>query len=173
MLLSAYNDKQKADAAKDRAARGPNPNGLLKYYDANDNLVAYAKISPDEAVGLGAVKYGEWYKTGAKDENDKDIWEIRKVPLKSAPKKKGVGVLNKPDAPKDMPAAPAKAEQVSTQYERPVAVPGSPGSGQAAQASQPRQAIGEPGYKYKTETLGTDGKTKIGTDDMVNWYVVK
>lgn len=136
MLLSVYNQfntaKSKADAATERAGRGPNVHGLLKYYDANDNLVAYAKMSPDEAVKLGAVKYGEWYKTGEKDENDKDIWEIRKVPLKGAPKKTA-GVLNKPDAPKDMPKSPAKAEQVSTQYERPNPVPGSPGSGQAAQ----------------------------------------
>ena len=132
-LLSDFAKVQQAN--RPRGGAGSSPEGMLEYYDANDNLVAKTK-NQAEAIAAGAVSAGRWVKTI--DENGGEAWKMEKVPLSRAPKK-DVGVLNKPGAPAAQPAAPAKAQAVSTQYERPNPVPGSPGSGQApAPAAQPQ-----------------------------------
>lgn len=132
MLFSVYNTKEKTDSAKARAAQGPSQAGMLEYYDANDNLVAKTK-NQAEAIAAGAVSAGRWVKTV--DENGNDSWKMEKVPLSRAPKKPNVGDLNRQGAPAS--SAPAKAQQVSAQYQRPNPVPGSPGSGQAAPVPAP------------------------------------
>lgn len=134
MLLSAYNQKVKAERPT-----GPSQAGMLEYYDANDNLVAKTK-NQAEAIAAGAVSAGRWVKTV--DENGNDAWKMEKVPLSRAPKKPNVGDLNRQGAPAS--SAPAKAQQVSAQYQRPNPVPGSPGSGQAVQPPpQPRNKRSE------------------------------
>lgn len=136
MLFSDREKMRTTDANVTKANRAPgggaNPNGLLKYYDANGNLVAYAKLRQEEAVKLGAVTFGENYNTGAVDDTGKAIWDVRQTPLSKAPKQPA-GALSNTQV-NGQPPAPAAAKKAAVQYGRPNPVPGSPGSGQPAAA---------------------------------------
>jgi len=140
LLISDYTKIREAEAAVKRAARissGANPQGMLEFYDANDNLVAKTKDQA-EAIKAGAVKAGRWVKYI--DEAGNEGWRQEMVPLSKAavPKAGNLGNTN----PQGQPPAPPAAQRAQTQFGRPAPVPGSPGSGQAPAALAPAATMG-------------------------------
>ena len=125
-LLSDYAKVQQAN--RPYGGGGSSPEGMLEYYDANDSLVAKTK-NQAEAIKAGAVKVGRRVPTGDIGADGKPLYKMEFVSLSKAPKPVGGRLENTQRG--GQPPAPPMAQSINAQVNRPVAVPGSPGSGQA------------------------------------------
>lgn len=119
-----------------RSSSGPDPRGMLEFFDANGNLVAKTKDQA-EAIKSGAVSVGRWVKS--MDDMGEEKWTQEMVPLSKA-QIRPAGNLDRQGAP--AAEAPAAAQKAALNYGRPNPVPGSPGSGQQPPAAAPAPATG-------------------------------